>query len=511
MHRRLTWIPALAAAAALALAGCSGPATGPEPTVELDETAVITIASQNAVTNWDPAQSVGGPEIGMLKLVYDALVGMSPEMTPEPLLAVSWEASDDAREWTFTLREGVEYSDGTPFDAEVVKANIERYQTHSGSTLAPAIAHIEEIVVLDPLTVRFVLARADVALPALLSERYGMMPSPASFVDGRIAEPVGTGQFVWVEEQQTVSLTLAKNETSWRADDVHIAGVEVLVMDDAIARFNAFRTGVADLTLVSPDQVEEAMTLPGVQLYSQTLRASRFISINAALYEPFQDPRVRLALNLAIDREGIVEGLLFGQGEPAYQMRPEALAGFNPDLRVSWPYDPERARELLDEAGYETLEFDFVVVPRFTTEAEAIRSAWAEIGVNITVTPLAGAGAGQALWYEKTAAAGLTGFDGSLDLGLAYTSLFGKTAVKNTGQLVDPRLDELMTQAMAETDLDKRAALFVEMSEVLAANPLSNWPVVYGYDGVVSQEKIVGLSAYQDSFPRLEGVGVLAG
>lgn len=491
-------------ASLLVLAGCAT-AEEPDPTADADREARISVAAPAAVTQWDVARNVGGPELSVLKLVYDTITDVDESMTPVPNLATEWTTDDNGKTWDFTLREDVVFTDGTEFDAEVAAQNIERMMTLEGSTLRAGLANVASVEAVEDYVLRIEQKTADVSLPAILADRYGVMMSPASWEAGEITQPVGSGQFVWVAEQQKVSLTLDRNEDYRDVDAVLLAGVDIQVMEDPLARMNAIKTGAVDIALIGADQIEEADALPGVSLYRQKFN-QRIITINPDLEPALADPRVRLALNLAIDREGIVNGVLFGEGEAAYQPLPSGVFGHTEGIQGA--YDPERARELLEEAGYgDGLKFHFVSQPVLQKEAEVLQANWAEIGVEIELELLPGSGAGVALWYEKTAAIGMLPFLGRMDPGITFTNLFGPGQVINASNLVTPELEALIKKQASTVDAAERAALFKEMAEILVEDPQGTWPITYAYQGVVYSDSLVGVGEYALGFPVLKGVG----
>lgn len=508
MRKRLPVI-GLAVAAIVALVGCSAE-SAPQQQAEIDPDARISVAALAAVTQWDPGLNVGGPEPAFLRMVYDTLVGLDPDNRPIPALATGWETQDDGLSFTFTLRDDVTFTDGTEFDANVAVEVLEHYRTVEGGTLKGILANVDTIEAADDHTLVITQKSADVTLPVLLTERAGMMISPATFADGPVTTPVGTGAFVWVDEVQTVSLSLDRNPDYWDAEAVKVAGVDVQVMEDPVARYNAIRSGSIDATLIGADQIEEARTIPGLELYEIKGRSARIITINPELEPALGDPDVRLALNMAIDREGIAQGVLFGSGEPADQLRPVGMPGYSEGVEPI-PYDPEAARELLAKAGYgDGLKMVFVAQPRFQKEAEAIQANWAEIGVDIELQVLPGSGAGVALWYEKTAAIGLTNFDGRQDIGIALRALYLPGQVNNPGNVVDDEVTRLIEQSSGETDEGARQELFAQIAKKLNEAPLAVWPVVWGYEGVVYSDRVVGYQPYQSGFPVLTGVGIVA-
>lgn len=502
---------AAALTALLVLAGCSGNSTSPapdsDPAGEVDRSARIEVAAPAAVTQWDVARNVGGPETAVLKLVYDTLVDVDEGMQPVPALATEWHTDDSGLTYEFVLRDDVVFTDGTPFDAEVAQQNLDRMMTLEGSTLAAGLSNVASVEAVDSHQLRITQKQPDVSLVAILADRYGVMMSPASWESGEVSVPVGSGPFVWAAEQQTVSLTLDRNEDYRDLDAVQLGGVDLVVVPDALARLNALKTGDVDMTLVTSEQISEAEQLADYSLYRQKFN-QRIITINPELEPALADPNVRLALNLAIDREGMVNGVLFGEGEAAYQVLPSGVFGYAEG--VAGEYDPDRARELLADAGYgDGLSFDFVSQPALQKEAEVLKANWAEIGVDIELELLPGSGAGVALWYEKTAAIGMLPFLGRMDPGITYTNLFGTGQVINASNLNTPEIEDLLTEAMSTVEPADRSAVFGELAEIIVAEPQGTWPVAFAYQAVVYSDELVGVDEYALGFPVLRGVGKL--
>lgn len=498
-----------ALAGMIAVAGCTGNASTPsEPgqsAGDVDRSAKIVVAAPAAVTQWDVARNVGGPETAVLKLVYDTIVDVDEGMQPVPALATEWTTEDSGLTYEFTLRDDVVFTDGTPFDAEVARQNLDRMMSLEGSTLSAGLANIESVEAVEDHVLRITQKKPDVSLVAILADRYGVMMSPASWESGEVTAPVGSGPYVWSAEQQTVSLTLERNEDYRDVDAVQLAGVEIEVMPDALARLNAIKTGAVDMALVTSEQIAEAEQLDGYSLYRQKFN-QRIITINPELEPALADPKVRLALNLAIDREGMVNGVLFGEGEPAYQILPSGVFGYTEG--ISGEYDPDRASELLAEAGYaDGLSFHFVSQPALQKEAEVLKANWAEIGVDIELELLPGSGAGVALWYEKSAAIGMLPFLGRMDPGIAYTNLFGTGQVINASNLNTPEITGLLTEAMSTVDSGERSQVFADLAEILVDEPQGTWPVAFAYQAVVYSDELVGVGEYALGFPVLRGVG----
>ena len=194
-----------------------------------------------------------------LFLTYDRLVHNSPEASAVPGLATAWEFNPDGTALTFTLREGVTFHDGTPFDAEAVKANIERGQTVEGSAVASDLAVITSVEVVDPLTVTLNLGGDGAQLPLVLSDRPGMMISPAAFDKPDLDQsPVGAGMFTVSEYRANDRIIYNRYDGYWDPDAVRCATFDYSISGDPITRLNAIRSGQVDGTFVDPAQEADA-------------------------------------------------------------------------------------------------------------------------------------------------------------------------------------------------------------------------------------------------------------
>lgn len=507
--KRSPVVVALAIALTAVTAACgSGDDSPDNPTT--DPAAAIRLAHRTGVASWDIAKSRSGPETPILGLVYDRLVNLQPNGDPAPGLAESWEFGDGGRTLTLKLRGGVTFTDGTPFDASVVKANLERQKTLEGSTVSASLANIESVEATDPNTAVVRQKKADAALVMLLADRFGMMMSPKTITGtADVTEPVGTGPFTLESQTPQASYVFARNDTYWNKDRFKVAKVEITVLEDATARLNALRSGQVDAGLVDANQIDEVKSLAGKSVLPYQGISVRAIWVNQDLVPAFKDPKVRQALNYAIDRKSIVSGLAFGYGEPAYQLVPKISRAHDASIAEPFAYDPDKAKALLAEAGYANgLSFEFGVQPPFAREAEAIQQQWAEVGVQVKITQIASFALGEALWTKKTIPAGLATWAGRLDPGFSYALNNLPGAPQNPGNFADPQTVALIDAAQAELDPDARTAKLQELARHLATDPQGTWPVFFPQEGLVHDQKVVGLENWSDGFPHLENVGV---
>ncbi len=317
--------------------------------------AQSAVVMQSADPNTlDPTQNRETPTFNALLNIYDALLFKNPDGTFAPALAESWSATDDTT-WEFTLRQGVTFHDGTPFDAEAVVYTIGRIQDpEAASPIAGGFGFIEEAVAEGPYQLRITTTR-----PTPLAEHYFseiLVVSPSAYEEaGPVAfahAPVGTGPYRFVSWTRDVELVLSGYEDHWRGVPA-IPEVVFRPVPEAITRYSALLAGEADLiTQVPPSLVASVEAAPEARLLTVAGARVIYIGINTlGANEALRDARVRQALNLAIDLEGIIEGIFDGLAVPTTALLSEVDFGFNEALEP-YPYDPEAARALLAEAGY---------------------------------------------------------------------------------------------------------------------------------------------------------------
>ena len=355
-----------------------------------------------------------GNSLGPAMQVVERLVGFAQgQATIEPLLATSWEANDDASVWTFHLRDGVSFTDGTPFDAEAVKFNFDRWNLRDhefnftdegkdftsftyvfGGYHGDSGYEIESVEVVDDLTVQFNLTGSYGFFPQQVASSYFGLHSPAAVAEHGIAYGtpsgpiVGTGPFTLTEWIDGDRVVMSRNDEYWGGP----AGVEEIIfrgIESPTTRLAELEAGSIDIAVnLSPENYDVVANSSEFRPVSaESDLALGYIGMHAG-NEPFDDVRVRQALAYAIDKEAIVDAFYGDLGVVANEFVPRGLFG-----RLEndpYPYDPERARELLAEAGYPDgfdTEFWYMPVsrpyyPAPRDIAEAAASMLAEVGIN---------------------------------------------------------------------------------------------------------------------------------
>ena len=352
-------IGALCAGAALVLAVGSGAATQART-----PRALIVAASADMDTG-DPAKSTGLATIAVLVNIYDTLVHRDADLNLKPGLALSWKAVDPAT-WEFKLRKGVRFHDGEPFNADAVKFSFDRMldpKTHWPG--AGSLRLIKAVAVVNDDTVRFTTSEPWPAMPRFLGY-YGMIVPPGYLKqngdDALIRHPVGTGAYRFVRWVKDDRVELEANPDYW-AGRPKIGRVVFRVIPTDAPRVAELLAGSVQLAPLLPPEL-----FSPIQISSKTkLAVGKSLSVffviynlvNVAKDKPLADPRVRQALNYAINRQAILASVMHKVGAPVATFCTDVMDACDPSI-PPFGYDPNKARALLREAGYAN-GFDFSI------------------------------------------------------------------------------------------------------------------------------------------------------
>jgi peptide/nickel transport system substrate-binding protein len=342
-------ILALAAAGTLVLSGCAAGGAAPSSSASAG-----TITWGWALpTTWDPVTSAVGNDSHALALVYEGITQQTAEGEAAPGLAESWEYNETGDQVTFSLRDGLTFSDGTPLDAEAVKASLLRGRDGEDSTVAAQLAVVSDIVVDSPTEVTLVLDQPDYQIPLLLSGKTGQIVSPAA-VEADAAslatQPVGAGPFVLEEYVPDSHATLRKNPEYWNAEHIAVDEFVLKPTPEPSVTVAGLQSGQYNIVSIPASQVEN-VEAAGFEVLKQEVLPVRVIDVNNTV-APFEDPRVLQAISHALNRQELIDVTNFGFGEPLWQPFPDGYVAHSDELDDLYPYDPERAEELLAEAGH---------------------------------------------------------------------------------------------------------------------------------------------------------------
>jgi ABC-type transport system substrate-binding protein len=348
----------------------------------------------NLSDTFDPQQSLSTCDRLALEWIYGSLTTLDEEGQPQPGLAESWELDDDAGTFTLTLRDGLEFSDGTPFDAEAVAAGLNYLKT--GEQTGEGLVNMDDAEAIDELTVQINLNGPGFSFPYNLSQREGMIPAPSTYdiedpESGTAAtDPVGAGPFAFVEFSPGESIVLERNESYGGPETYDFDRLDLRQVGVGNPAVNALAGG--ELDVVSYEAESQPVIDDNDALSSDQRVGEVYAQIQLRLDEPFDDVRLRQALNYAIDREQYIEVVQNGVGEVAWMPHPEASPNYNPEVAGVYEQDLDRARELLAEAGVpDGFEFDMAIPGGVTgqeRQAELLQEQLGEVGITANIVPL---------------------------------------------------------------------------------------------------------------------------
>jgi peptide/nickel transport system substrate-binding protein len=355
----------------------------------------------------DPATVTDGESFRVADQIFDGLVQFNGSSTDlKPALARSWDISADNLTYTFNLRQGVRFHDGTPFDASAVKWNFDRWGQEDNQWNKEVLAGgatfeyysdvtgladvVKSVEVVDSSTVRITLSSPQGPFLLNLALPTFVMISPYSAGNGFTElsrNPVGTGPFKFVEWVPSDRIVLDANASYW-GDLPSVERVIVRTIPDNAARFLALRSGSIDMMEgANPDDVVNARRDRNLSVVLRPSMNIAYIAMNLNV-KPFDNVKVRQAIAAAINRSGIVEALYAGIGSVASQLIPPSLLGWNSEVKGP-AFDPTKAKQLLTEAGMPsgfTTDFWYMPVsrpyyPNPQTIAEAIASDLGKVGI----------------------------------------------------------------------------------------------------------------------------------
>ncbi|MGG5890426.1 ABC transporter substrate-binding protein [Falsiroseomonas sp. HC035] len=461
----------------LRLAALAISALAPLATPALAQTTLrIGIGADPAVL--DPAQSGSFVERVVFAAMCDKLVDIGPDLQFRPEVATAWEWSADGRALTLTLRDGARFQDGAPIDAAAVKANLDRYRTTRESRRRSELQQVSDVQAVDARTVRLVLSEPFAPLLSVLSDRAGMMLSPAVLpMAERVGEnPVCSGPFRLTRRVAQDRIEMEKFTGHWNAANIHADRLVFQPIPDSNVRLLNLRAGQLDLIeRVAPVDVPSVERDARLRLVAGDSIAYQTMSLNVGngpmAQRPLgRDPRVREAFERSIDRAIINQVALEGRFSPNNQPEAPGTPYHFADLAAP-PRDPARAQALLRQAGHERVAFT-LKVPNQPVEAqvaEIIQAMAREGGFDISIETLesgAMVAATRRGDYEAAIAiwSGRPDPDGNIAFWLASDGFL------NWGKYANPRLDALLAQARAVTDVAQRQALYRQAAEIWMAD-----------------------------------------
>jgi len=470
----------------------------------------LQVGIQGDVTTMDPHMSTSAVDRDVYYQIYNGLVSLDPNLNILPELAERWETPTPLA-YVFHLRGGVKFHDGTDFNADVVKWNVERMlNPATGSIRRSELGSVKSVTVLDSHTVRFDLKEPDAALLATLTDRAGLMVSKAAVERlGRdyARNPVGTGPFQLAEWVKDDHVRLKRFPGYWRKDRPYLDEIVYKPIPDHTVKLTALRTGTLDMIdELPPKDVAPMKAYPKLKVLETPGLGYRRIELNSSR-PPFTNKSLRQAVAWGINREAIHRAVFFGTGAVAQGPIPprswafETLSGYGnvPDLA--------KAKEKLAEGGQPN-GFKFVVnivnTPVALKMAQIVQDNLKKVGIEMDIALLE-VGA----WIEKRKAGQ---FDGSEALWSGRPDPDGNTfshlttgGANNWGKYSNPKLDELLQQARSSPNQADRKRFYGEAVRIL----IEDSPLVFLHHDAWTKawdEKVQGYVEIPDGRMRLERV-----
>ncbi|MEG0384496.1 ABC transporter substrate-binding protein [Solibacillus cecembensis] len=435
----------------------------------------------------DPGIVTDGESFKVTQNLFETLINFGEQDTTiNPGLAKSWEISDDGLTYTFELQEGVKFHDGTDFNAEAVIKNVNRWKAGKEDAFyyfnsmfkAEGEDIIKDVVAQADHTVVFTLSRTQAPfLKNLAMSPFGIA-SPTAFEAAGDAfgdQPVGTGPFKFTEWKRNESITIEKFADYWQDGLPKLNKVIFRSIPDNSARLNALIAGEIDLADgVNPSDGKTVEGNADLQLIERPSMNIGYLGLTNTR-APFDNKLVRQAVNYAIDKQGIVDAFFEGRAEVAVNPMPSSISGYN-DAITGYPYDPEKAKALLKEAGYDGKEIELwaMPVPRpympdGAKVAEVIQKNLEDVGMKSKIvtyewaTYLDKAKDGEADAFML----GWTGDNGDAD-NFIYTLLDeDNIGSNNYAYYKNDEVHDLLIKAQSETDENVRIDHYKKAQEII--------------------------------------------
>lgn len=480
---------------------------------EAKKGGVLKVAAPANPSSLDPATGGSGADHSILWTMYDTLVEWDYDtLKPKPGMA-KW-SFPDPKTMVLDINADIKFHDGTPLDAEAVKFNLERNRSDQRSNIKPDLASVDSVEVTGPLQVTLRLKNPDTALPAILSDRAGMMVSPTNIKalgSETDRKPVGAGPWKFVRWNDNEIVVVTRHEDYWRKGRPYLDGIEFNIITENATALRSVVAGQNDMAFQLPARLKpvieraknlsiiSAPTLYCIQLYINYGRA------------PLDNVKVRQAINFALDRDAFAKAALSGLGEPARMTLPSSHWAFNRDVAGTYPHDPDKARKLLAEAGYKDgldLTIGGYTDQDSVRNGEVIQDQLGKAGIRVkfsrgTIPEISA----QFFGNEKKFDLLVSAWTGRPDPSMTYALGFDKGAYYNAGRTADPELSKLIQESRVSEDLTKRAEVFAKIQRFTVENALSA-PLAFQFEMDALSSKVKGYKPDLLGKPKFENISL---
>ncbi len=518
---RIRSLTAIAIALALGVAACGAPVAVPAPAApETVRGGTLVVALDSDPGSLNPAATTSGGVHSASELMFNGLVALDANLQPVPELAESWEVLEDGALYRFTLREGVLWHDGQPFTSADVKYSFEEVLlTLHSRTQASVGTAIESITAPDPLTVEFrfaqpyapLLQQLDVTEAPIVPRHIYEGSEPATNPANQA--PVGTGPYTFVSYTAGSEIRLARNAEYFEtgSDGMALPYLDEVVMriiPDRASQVNALRAGEVDWLGGVPGaeraSIEADPAFGTLQTSINPGGSNCIMTVGFNLDRPvLQDLRVRQAISLALDRRQFVDRVLFGEGRVAIAPISSGIPfAHADDLDGVAAYDPVRAGQLLDEAGWTQaggtgtrtatgvtgvadgtpLALGFVAFPTFNQYAELYRAQLAAVGIEITLAPLDPPVFAETVFAQRDFDTNIISYCNGTDPEIGVKRMFLSTNISatpfsNAAAYRNPAMDALFVEAATTVDPGQRSEVYREIQQLAVDDAPYAWVV----------------------------------
>ncbi|MCP4616021.1 MAG: ABC transporter substrate-binding protein [Bradyrhizobium sp.] len=483
------------------LVAAFGSAVAISPATAQKAGGTMTVGLELDIPGFDPLK-VGVYDTAALtasSAIFDTLTYLDDNGKAQPKLALSWEPSEDFKTWTFKLRPGVKFHDGTPFNAAAYKENFDRQKDPANKCrCAFYIAAVKSVDAPDELTVVYNLSDPAVNFPTLVSyanQNYAVHSPTAWKAKGEDynRNPVGTGPYVLKSWTAGDRMVLEKNPDYWDKDKLYLDRIVLKPLPDAQSRFASLQSGEVDLIWddeADADNIQKAQKDPKLTVHTYTGSGASVYAMNTKV-APFDDVRVRQALVMAIDRKKWSQAATNGLAKPAS----------NPYGEGSWvkckddgalPLDIEKAKALIKEYG-KPVEFKMLVTatPRGRTNGQILQQFWKNVGANMEIEQVDQATIPARAFTRQFM---LTPWR-IVDLADPDPQMYANFKTGSPVALANysnPELDSLLDKARTTADIDTRIDLYCQISRLINKEAIWFWTFQNIYYAI-STAKVKGL------------------
>jgi len=528
----------LAGAVALSLAACAESQRGKDNAGGQSQGGTLVFAAAGAPKLFDPFYATDGETFRISRQIFDGLVTFKPgtaEIAPE--LATSWEQSPDGKTWTFTLREGVKFHDGTDFNADAVCKNFERWYNQTGAGQSAAVSGYwidnfggfadgakpslyKSCTAKDPKTVVVELTATTSKFPAVLGLPSFSMQSPTAmekynangvqaqgdsfaYPEYALEHPTGTGPFKFSKfDKANNTVELVRNDDYW-GEKAKLDKIVFKIIPDETARKQALQSGTIDgYDLPNPADWAQ-LKQEGFEVLVRPAFNILYLGVTHKNNEKLRDLRVRQALLHAINREQLVKSQLPEGASVAHQFIPDTVSGYAEDV-VKYEYDPDKAKQLLAEAGASDLTVNFYwpsevsrpYMPKPQDIFGAIKADLEKVGVTVNAVSKPWNGGYLEDVDQAVADLFLLGWTGDYNTPDNFIGTFFSdpenrfyTAAEPWGQ----QLSDELKAADAEPDPAKREQMYKDLNKKIMSEYLPALPISHSPPAIVVSKDVKGL------------------